>query len=147
MTSNQTTYSNGRDEADVKHDTITFYKQVCFTLTYKKFRKNYCEDDMTDAEALRLWAKMTDNAGDNLDVKCEDDGCENEDWAEDDIAQHRDEAEDDIAEQDKKAKEDEEDVPCFDDEEGITTPLRNGLRKMDMDGKWWVARDDTWYRV
>ena len=44
-------------------------------------------------------------------------------------------------------KEEEHYEPVFDEEkcELFPIPLRDGMRAKDVDGAWWIARDDAWW--
>jgi hypothetical protein len=98
-----------------------------FVMTYgKHFPKEKRE---------RIWNQMISNA-DHTDKKNDEHfwDMEDTDCPENRVEEIIDEMDDD-------------DVPCFGDDEGITTPLPDGLRKKDTEGVWWIAKDDTWSRV
>jgi len=86
---------------------ITFYKTVCYTLTFKRFLKTFCDED-TD-EALKIWTQMVKNSGEEQKVECQNDCDDDGRWADEDIVNYRDDAEDEIeAEKQRKAWEQEQ---------------------------------------
>jgi len=89
-------------DIEIQDESILFIKNVSYSLTWDRFRRDHCRKDMPEEDALKLWETMLMNTNEDYEVECEDDELYGGDWADEDVANQMTEAAQSIADYYKK---------------------------------------------